>query len=714
MTERVVIADIETNGLKDTVTTVHCLSLRIIENGVKSPVYRYLNHEMDDALAVLSSADVVVFHNGIDFDLIVLEMLYPDWQLPETVKVEDTLVLARVVFSNIKDSDFRKYEKGELDGGNIGLHTLEAWGQRTGTMKGDYKKIMEAEAKEKGLTEDADISRYVWGEYNPRMGDYCDQDIEVTTHLWEMIRGQRLSPLAQRLEQRIHHIMCLQEEFGFQFDAEKAVELREEVSVEHERLTAEAISHFGTWIAPKKLWKGIPRPEFGEDATRKHWGEVECPTKTLNYKQVPVDVWFENGEVKTSGPMPKAIRTEGAAFCPVKIVDFNPNSRPQIIDRLTKIHQWEPTEFTEKKNPKVDDDVLRNLAQFVPICETLAELFFLSKLLGQLDTGKNAWLAMVKDDGRIHGRVNVGGTVTGRGSHSRPNIAQIPKVLVVSVRTKEGDYNPKVLDKNGEPYPWVFKADGTEKAKTILFGRAGKFGFECRSLFTAPPGWWLMGCDLSGVELRCLAARLSEFDGGEYVKEVLNGDPHTKNMLAFELNSRDTAKTCLYAIMYGGGDEKIGSIVCDPSSSVGHMKSRGKQLKSNLQRGIPAFGHLMKKIAKDAKRGYMDGLDGRRLFVRSSHAALNVQLQSDGALLAKLWVVYFYDLMEEAGYIHGVDWGMCAWVHDEIQAACRTEEIAIHAQELCEQAAVMAGEFFDYKSPIAAQAQRGRTWADTH
>lgn len=166
--------------------------------------------------------------------------------------------------------------------------------------------------------------------------------------------------------------------------------------------------------------------------------------------------------------------------------------------------------------------------------------------------------------------------------------------------------------------------------------------------------------------------------------------------------------------MYGGGDEKIGSIVCDPSTPVGNMKSRGKQLKANLQKGIPAFGHLMKKIARDAKRGYMDGLDGRRLFVRSSHAALNVQLQSDGALIAKLWVIFFFDMMEEAGYAHGVDWGMCAWVHDEIQAACRTKEIALHAKAICEEAAVLAGEHFNYAAPIAAQGKVGRTWAETH
>lgn len=262
--------------------------------------------------------------------------------------------------------------------------------------------------------------------------------------------------------------------------------------------------------------------------------------------------------------------------------------------------------------------------------------------------------------------------------------------------------------------PWIVVFAPDPKKKIILKGRRGKFGFECRSLFTAPPDWWLMGCDLAGIELRCLAARLAEFDDGEYIKEVLDGDPHSKNQIAFQLDSRDNAKTCLYAIMYGGGDLKVGSIVLPPSASASAMKARGKQLKANLQKGIPAFGKLIKKVGKQAQKGFLPGLDGRKLWVRSPHAALNLQLQSDAALISKLWVVFFYDMMHEAGYEWGVDWGLCAWVHDEVQAACRTREIAEHAAEICKAAAAEAGLYFNYAAPVAADAKIGKNWAETH
>jgi hypothetical protein len=706
---RAIVFDIETDGFLHQMSRVHVVCLRIIEDGVASQVFRYRESEMEDALAVLSSADTIIGHNIVSFDLPALEQTYPHWQLPETVVVRDTMVMARMCFANIKDNDFRLHEKGLISGALIGTHGLEAWGQRLGEWKGDYLKVKIEEAKAAGITDPDDVRKFVWGEWNQPMEDYCVQDVEVTTKLWQKIVAANWADTATRLEHRVHHAMFMQEQFGFEFNAETAQALAAEVRVDYDKLRMETIAHFGTWVAPKKMYRGEPRRDFGEDDSRKAWAEITVPKRSVKYADV------RRGEY-----------TKDAPYCAVVTKEFNPNSRPQIRDRLEKIYQWEPVDFTEAGNAVLDDDVLKNLTPHIPICENLAELFFLKKLLGALEDGDNAWLGMVRD-GRIHGYVNTGGTVSGRASHLSPNMAQVPKVVVVDVLTPEGSdvvkaggellpehFNKKVRGKDGKPIPDCFDEQGIRKKKIVLKGRRGKYGWECRSLFTAPAGWVLMGCDLSGIELRCLAARLAAYDGGEYVNEVLNGDPHTKNQFAFGVDSRDTAKTCLYAIMYGGGDLKIGSIVLPPSATAGQMRARGKQLKANLQKGIPAFGKLMKQIARDAARGYMLGLDGRKLFVRSKHSALNLQLQSDAALIAKLWVVYFTDMMADEGYVFGVDWGLCAWVHDEIQAACRTREIADRAAELCKEAAKLAGEFFDYRAPVGAEAKIGKTWAETH
>nr|WP_237684058.1 DNA polymerase [Pseudaminobacter soli] len=409
-----------------------------------------------------------------------------------------------------------------------------------------------------------------------------------------------------------------------------------------------------------------------------------------------------------------------APYCKVERKDFNPNSRPQIIDRLRVVYNWEPVDFTEAGNPQVDDEVLRKLADDWPICDTLAELFFLAKLHGQVAKGQNGWMKLVDEDGFIHARTNAGGTRSGRASHSFPNIAQVPKVKVVDLILKDGSKNNLLLDANGEWLPQCYKADGSLKKAAVVYGRAGNYGWECRNLFQAPVlnghQWWLMGCDLSGIELRCFGHHLARWDEGSYLEVVLNGDVHTTNQQAAGLPTRDNAKTFIYATLYGGGDAKIGSIVCPPGTPEKIMAARGKELKAKFQQGVPAYRELMRWVAKQARQGWMPGLDGRKLWVKSPHSALNLLLQSDGALIAKKWVCLYVEYMEDAGYRFGWDgdFTLCAWVHDEIQSACRTKEIAEHAAEIAKRAAADAGHHFNYVAPVDAEAKIGLTWAQTH
>ncbi len=838
-----VIFDVETDGLLDTVSVIWVICLRLIEDGVISPIYEYVGDEIDDAVSIIEEADMVIGHNILGYDLKVIEKLYLDFCPKEGQIIRDTFVLSQMVFADEKDRDYRRFERGEIEGKLIGLHTLEGWGQRLGFPKGDYAKIM----KERGLDP--------WKQFDFELGvPYCVQDVEITTLLWKKIEARNWEPESIRLEHQIAYLMDLQQESGFQFDVEAAQLLEVEVRAEYDKLSEEAKAHFGTWITADKWSKHpSPRSEFGEDETRRAWAEVVVPKKDIKYKD----------------PL-KGSRWKDAPYCPVQVKEFNPNSRPMIIDRLTKIYEWEPVDFTEKGNPEVNDEVLRTLADKWPICEILAELFFLNKLLGALSDGENGWLKVVKEDGRIHGRVIVGGTRSGRASHASPNVAQVKKVAVADVKLKDGSFSKKVVGPDGNPRPECFKEDGTLKKSVILKGRLGEYGWECRSLFTAPrfkddDGWWLMGCDLKGVELRCFGHHLAEFDGGAYAHEVLNGDIHTKNQEAAGLPTRDNAKTFIYACidietglltpdgvkwytdlkvgddvvayslednetvvttiekivryrnadiveidfgdavvrctpnhrwpvefvtwdedseelttlrtfvetqdltddmviivdvgdhrpvsdltirasaekgdvwcvstpessfvlateeglyfhtgntLYGGGDEKIGSIVCEPNTASSTMKARGKDLKRKFQQSVPAFGKLLQKIGKQYRKNkQLLGLDGRILYIKSQHSALNLQLQSDGALLAKKWVCIFFEDMINEGYVYNEDFFLCAWVHDEIQVACRTKDLALRAGKIAEAAALKAGESFGYRVPIEADSKIGRTWAQTH
>ena len=230
-----------------------------------------------------------------------------------------------------------------------------------------------------------------------------------------------------------------------------------------------------------------------------------------------------------------------------------------------------------------------------------------------------------------------------------------------------------------------------------------EFGKECRELFTVPEGWCLLGSDLSGLELRCLAHYLN--DGGEYAQQILEGDIHTYNQKAAGLPSRDASKRFIYSLMYGGGDQLIGKI-------AGGGAKRGKQLKADFNKNIPAFGMLLEKLKKAHERGYLVGLDGRKLYVRSEHKLLSQLLQSAGAIICKQWVALCDQQINlqfgsDQAYIVG-------WIHDEIQVACKNKEIANGVGSITSRMAREAGETLKTKIPIGSEYSVGRTWAATH
>ena len=118
----------------------------------------------------------------------------------------------------------------------------------------------------------------------------------------------------------------------------------------------------------------------------------------------------------------------------------------------------------------------------------------------------------------------------------------------------------------------------------------------------------------------------------EYTREVVDGDIHTKNQLAAGLDTRAKAKTFIYAFLYGAGPKKIGSIT----------GTNGASIIKKFMKNVPALAELKEKITVNLKKkGTLPGLDGRRLFIRSEHAALNTLLQGAGAIVMKKALVIF-------------------------------------------------------------------------
>jgi DNA polymerase I-like protein with 3'-5' exonuclease and polymerase domains len=348
-------------------------------------------------------------------------------------------------------------------------------------------------------------------------------------------------------------------------------------------------------------------------------------------------------------------------YSKVKIIEFNPNSRQHIAKRLKELRGWKPKEFTPTGEAKVDETILSKLK--FPEAQKMTEYLMLNKRIGQLAEGDQAWLKLVKQ-GRLHGRVNTMGAATSRCSHATPNIAQVPNL--------------------NAPY-----------------------GEACRTLFTADRGEKLLGIDVSGLELRCLSHYLSLYDDGEYGKKLLEEDIHTVNQEAAGLDTRDQAKTFIYGFLYGAGDQKIGEI-------VGKGSTEGKKLKSKFLSELPALRKLRKKVQTKAQDfGAIKGLDGRRVPVRSKHAALNTLLQSAGAIICKRWVIESHKLLEENGFKCGEDYSQVAFVHDEIQLTVK-EEHADKIGKLCTEAIKVTGDRYGLRIPLTGEYKVGNNWAETH
>lgn len=442
------ICDIETDSLLEDLTKMHCIVAR--EFGTENRLIGNSNNpeKMEEIVRVLEEADEIVFHNAYGFDVPALDKLYG---FKPKGKVIDTLVLGRVIWPNIKDMDYGRAKAGRLPMKLVGSHSLEAYGYRLKLNKGDYGKQENA-----------------WDHWSQDMEDYCVQDVEVLHKLYELIVSKNYSPQCLELEQKFAWIISRQERHGFYFNEKAAVELLVDIKKRQDELLSELQEVFPPIMQPKNN------------------GKPFTPKKTMRRK------------VKVDGKEWKNEVVGGAPHCKIHLVEFNPNSRVHIADRLQSRYGWVPEEFTGTGQPVVNEAVLGKLEY--PEAKMLSEYLLLQKRLGMLSDGNQAWLKAVGKDNRIHGRVNTNGAVSGRCTHSSPNVAQVPAV-----------YSP--------------------------------YGEQCRALFTVPKGKKLVGCDASGLELRGLAHFLAGFDKGEYVRKVLESDIHTENQKAAGLESRNQAKT---------------------------------------------------------------------------------------------------------------------------------------------------------------------------
>jgi DNA polymerase I-like protein with 3'-5' exonuclease and polymerase domains len=333
-----------------------------------------------------------------------------------------------------------------------------------------------------------------------------------------------------------------------------------------------------------------------------------------------------------------------------KVTVFNPGSRQQVAERLeAKGAVW--SELTPSGRAQVDEKTLEE-NKHIPEAILVLEYLLLQKRYAQV----SSWLEHVQEDGRVHGRVTTNGAITGRMTHQSPNMAQVPSVN-------------------------------------------SQFGKECRDCWVVPEGRRLVGVDASGLELRMLAHYMGD---EEFTNVLLKDDIHTRNQTAAGLATRPQAKTFIYAFLYGAGDAKLGSI-------VGGTAKDGYALRQRFLRNTPALEALRERVGQASRKGFLTGLDGRKLWVRSEHSALNTLLQAAGAIIMKRALV----LLDDYATQHEIDYKFVGNVHDEIQSEVVTEQAEKYGW-LAVECIKAAGISFELRCPLDGEYQVGSTWAETH
>ena len=593
---RSLVFDIETDDLK--ATKVWCIVAQDLDS---NELFRFAPHQLESGLELLQSADRLIGHNIIGFDIPIIEnLLGVDLS---TKKLVDTLVLSRL-----------------LNPVREGGHSLEMWGYRL-----DYTK-----------TEFDDYAKY-----SAEMLKYCVRDVQLNTMVYYKLREEAkgFSKESVDLEQEVSLILKEQEQHGFEFNGQKAEKLLSELYKRMNEAEEEVHKVFKPkWVDDKEV-----RPYIKKDGTlskrgltNKEYDKVFSEILLQESKEVD-----EDGEIIIPKPKP---------FMRKKLQEFNLGSRKQIGEYLQDFG-WKPKKFTPTGQPIVDEKILIKITA-IPEAQLIAEYLLLQKRIAQIES----WIKAVEEDGRVHGFVIPNGTITGRMAHRAPNMAQVPNLK--------------------SPY-----------------------GVECRACWTTPKGYKLVGIDASGLELRMLAHYMKDED---FTNEIINGDIHSRNQKIAGLQSRNQAKTFIYALLYGAGDSKIGSV-------VGGSKADGGKLRERFFANQPTFKALRDRVTKAAAKGFVKGLDGRKIYIRNAYASLNSLLQGGGAIAMKRALI----ILNNKAKKRNLDFKFVANIHDEWQV----EVHKAHAEyfgKLGTQAIQEAGDYYNLRCPLDAEYKIGDDWSETH
>lgn len=502
-----------------------------------------------------------------------------------------------------------------------------------------------------------------WETLTEDMITRCIGDVELGDLIDQVVRTELkgFSKLSLDVEHEVCEICRRIEAHGFRLDYDKCTNLLSEVDGLKNKLHTD--------LALK--YPRLPKLK-----------------REVEYKITAKGVLHSN----TTKPLGEHGNTVTGPYSLIDWVEFNPGSRQQIAEQLMRIG-WKPQKYTEptknhpKGQPKVDETTLLEAAESIPEAKDIAQFLMLGKRSSQI----SGWLELYNfDTKRVHGRIHHIGAKTHRASHADPNLAQVPSV----------------------PHG----SDGS-----VLRGLEGTFSYECRDVWTVPPGYSLVGVDASAIQLVILAHAMGN---EEFAKAVAFGDKkqgtdvHSmnrntlRNAVTELMNGgkwdnidRDKAKTFIYAFLLGAGGAKVDQILTTVAI--------GNKVKELFVKRTPGLGELQEALREACHfEGRIRNIDGRYFPCDNPHFALAYVLQGYEQAIMKMAMIKLQRWIDETG----IDAHIVAWVHDEFQIEVRNiNDLPKLVSDMTVKFIEEVGKELQLKCHLTGEGKyKGVTWASSH
>jgi len=622
---RVVVGDLEANGLLDTVTKAHCGVFKDIKTNEKVK-FSPLNGDkyIEEMLAYLDTVDVLIMHNGTGYDWPLLEKLFGYEYKGKKV---DTLIMSRT-------QNPKRMKPFNMPSSRAGPHSVEAWGYRVGRGKPEHND---------------------WSTFSPAMLHRCDEDVEIQHLIYKALleEGKGFNwRNAHVLNFDLFGILKKQEDYGWLVSREQ---IDQNIS-----LLQHWMDRFDRILNP--LLPDIV--VIGETKKAGEYGWVKKPFMVNGQYSSNVEKWFfETSDTSYTQIDRMDSREVGGPFCRISYrrvnLDSNDEAKKYLLDE-----GWIPEVYNYKK---VDKKLVRDAEG--NLIKTSPKLSYDDPFNGiTSDAGKyiskrvqcrhrksvlEGWIKLIRPDGRISGRVT-GLAATGRATHGG----------IVNVPGAEAFFGKRMrkcfICKTG------FKIVGTDSAgcqNRMLAARVGDDAFTK----TLIEGKKEDKTSIHHVNQAVVTAAGYEVSYG--LAKGLN--------YAFMFGASDNK---LGAMVGGKKDDgaRVREALLSVSAGFGILVDNLLQeWRGNAKRRVNKWGKV------EYYDGWVVGLDGRPINIQAEHTILVYLLQSDEAIMMAKAYTMLYHRAEEKGWKHGTDWGFLVWYHDEYQCEVR-EDIAEEFSKIAE------------------------------